>query len=287
MNHVGKTPAAKVIPLVALSIIGGVAMGYGIRSAMDRDIALPEEAKDISSLTVVSPAAPVRDEAAASEIAALRTRVRELESQLSDAAREGGGAPVAEADSRDPARFRQPPPDSGTNAPPPRRHFSSPGEWLENLKKENPERYAEVVRRSQEMRQRMKEHSQTRNEFLSTLVTDKSSETLKANHAKLVETLAVVEGYQERMGPDSDNPLTDEERQAFWETSRTLRELMEVERRGALEELGADYGENGADFADYIEAIYQNTNGRWPMGGPPPGGRGDRWGGGRRQGGPR
>lgn len=283
-SHKNQEPGKALLLVAILALVGGGALGYGIRAAMDRDLDIPDEAKDVPSLAVVSPVAPVRDEVAASEIHTLRTRVHELEAKLAENAREpppaaaapGGGPSGAEP---------SPSPAAGTNAPPRARRFSSPQEWMENLKKEDPERYAEMVRRGQEMRQRMKEHNQSRAEFLATLVTEKSSEALKANHEQLVATLAVVEGYQDRMGPDSENPLSEEERRAFWEANGTLRQLMEVERRGALEELGADYGEDGEAFADYIEAIYQNTNGRWPMGGPPPRGRGER--GPRQGGGPR
>ena len=62
---------------------------------------------------------------------------------------------------------------------------------------------------------------------------------------------------------------------------REIGELYQQERRYLLEETGRVYGEDGAQFADYIENVIENTSvipgmgrgfGRGPRGGgtPPP-----------------
>ncbi len=121
----------------------------------------------------------------------------------------------------------------------------------------------------------MRAANEARDSYLSSVDTSRMTAEQKAAHERLLAALKTRDAYFERMRPDAENPLTDEERQAAHEAMREIGPLMEQERQYLLEETGRAYGEDGSDFAEYIQDIYDNTSPGPPMRrGRGPGGRG-------------
>lgn len=263
---------AVVVPLVA----GGV-IGFAVRGALDEPVEVPEDAgRVVSPQPVASVMLPdATSSVARADAESLRARVRELEKLLD--AREARLAELAGASAREPAP-RPPTEEQAAEAPgEPRRPREGFRERMERMKTEEPERYAEMQKRQEEFRARMRAASEARDTYLSSVDTSRMTAEQKSSHERLLAALKARDAFMERMRPDAENPLTDEERQEFFASMREIGPLMAQERRYLLEETGRAYGEEGAEFADYIQEIFDNTSDRPPMGR----GRGPRFGGGR------
>ena len=284
--NVRLAPHALVLAVV-LPLVAGAVVGYVVRGALEAPVPVPQEAKDVApaqpSVTVVQPDAGTS--VALADAESLRARVRELEKLLNE--REASIAKLsAEAERPQEA---PPPPTAGEEPPrPPRESYR---ERMERMKTEEPERYAEMQKRQEEFRARMRAANEERDNYLASIDTSRMTAEQKANHERLMAALKMRDSLGDRMRPDAENPLTDEERQEFFNSMREIGPMMEQERRYLLEETGRAYGEDGATFAEYIQDLMEFTTpwrgpgrrggGRGPRregggpggpGGPPPGG---------------
>lgn len=151
---------------------------------------------------------------------------------------------------------------------------------MDQLKKENPQRYAEMQKQREEFQQRMEQEKQENADFLSSVSTQTMSEAQKANHDKLLETLAKIEALraqQEQSGAESSAEAVQAAHQAVRAAEQELSALYGVEREYLLEQAAtaAGYeGDDAAKFVDYIQETIQSTTmhrGPGGMGGPPPG----------------
>ena len=284
--NVRLAPHALVLAVV-LPLVAGAVVGYVVRGAMEAPVAVPDEAGDIAPS---QPSATVSGQDAATSVAiadaeSLRARVRELEKLLNE--REASIAKL----SADAARPQEETPPSPEGPPREQRNRESFRERMERMKQEEPERYAEMQKRQEEFRERMRAANAERDNYLASVDTSRMSEEQKANHERLLAALKMRDTLGDRMRPDAENPLSDEERQEFFNSMREIGPLMEQERRYLLEETGRAYGEDGAAFAEYIQELMEFTTpwrgprqrggGRGPRpegggpggpGGPPPGG---------------
>ena len=280
-TNVRLAPHALILAVV-LPLVAGAVAGYFVRGAMEAPVAVPNEAMEITPPQQQVTAVP--DDAATSvanaDAETLRARVRELEKLLDE--REASIAKLSADTSR--------PKDAPPAEEPPReqRPRESYRERMERMKTEEPERYAEMQKRQEEFRNRMRAANEERDNYLSSVDTSRMTAEQKAGHERLLAALKMRDSLGDRMRPDSDNPLTDEERQEFFNSMREIGPLMEQERRYLLEETGRAYGEDGATFAEYIQDLMdfttpwrgprQRGGGRGPRnegggpGGPPPGG---------------
>ena len=283
-TNVRLAPHALILAVV-LPLVAGAVVGYVVRGVMDAPVAVPDEARDITPPQQQVTAVP--DDAATSvanaDAETLRARVRELEKLLNE--REASIAKL----SADADRPQDAPPAEET--PREQRPRESYRERMERMKTEEPERYAEMQKRQEEFRNRMRAANEERDNYLSSVDTSRMTAEQKAGHERLLAALKMRDSLGDRMRPDSENPLTDEERQEFFNSMREIGPLMEQERRYLLEETGRAYGEDGASFAEYIQDLMdfttpwrgprQRGGGRGPRndgggpggpGGPPPGG---------------
>ena len=267
-----------------LPLCAGAVLGYIVRGALEAPVALPEGADEVAVPAVATTPLPdATSSVARADAESLRARVRELEKLLD--AREARLAELAAAADREPA---SPPAEARAAEAPaeaPRRPRAGVRERMERMKTEEPERYAEMQRRQEEFRERMRASNEARDTYLASVDTSRMTAEQKSNHERLLAALKTLDTLGERMMPGAENPLTDEERQKFFSSMGEIGPLMEQERRFLLEETGRAYGEEGADFADYIQELFENTSpipsrmwrGRGPRfgggpGGPPPGG---------------
>jgi hypothetical protein len=219
----------------------------------------------------------VRDEAAEESAAALRKRVAELEKAL--AARESRRVrPVPE----------QPQTEGTAEAQEERPRQGSWEERMERMKTEDPDGYAEMQQRRDEFRQRMEQRARDRADFLSAVDVANMKPDQRANHEKLLETVARVNELSAQMMQAGGRVRGEEGealRQEMGESMAALGQLYDAERQYLFEATAKAAGYSGNDvstFADHLQSIIENTTMMPGMGGrrggPPGGGFG---GGGR------
>lgn len=201
---------------------------------------LPAATASLRTITVTNDAAA----RAASE--ALRKRVAELEQALAARRAEPEPPPVAKAS------------EPASEERPRRQSFA---ERLEQMKKENPEQYAEMQKRREEFRQTMEQRAQDRAEFASAIDTRNMTEEQKANHEKLLETVARVNDLMAQVG-QAEGERGAELRREMGEAVHSLGELYGQERRYLFEETARAVGYEGdqvSTFADNMQTIIDNT----------------------------
>ncbi len=267
---------------VALPLAAGAVLGFVVRGAVERPVEVPEEAQVAAPKTAPTVTPPDAALAAAqANVESLRARVAQLEKLLDE--REGNLARLASEAEKARATAEEPPAEAekveeAARQRPPRESFR---ERMERMKNEEPERYAEMQKRQNEFRARMHADNEERGNFIASIDTSRMTAEQKAGHEKLIAAIQTADTLMDRMRPDSENPLSNEERQAAFATMREIGPLMEQERRYILEEVGREYGEDGAAFATYIQNVIDYTSpgprmnrgrGPRPGGGPPPGG---------------
>jgi len=249
---------------IGAALIAGVAAGYFMRG----ESAASPRVSAADSTTKVERRGKIADAGDAASNAALRKRVAELERLLAERAVIGKGAEtaaeqVAEIKPQEDIRNRWRPPS------------------FEELKKNDPERYAQMTNGMARFRQRQLRRAQGKLDFLSSVDTSKMSDSAKNTHQKLQELLARREEMRQG-GMEKFESLSDEERQAHFEEMRTLdRELRATsaaERRNLLSETAKNLGLSGDDvsaFSSTIEQVIQATDNYGMHGGgmpPPPSG---------------
>lgn len=233
--------------------LGALVVGAGLEHVR-LSFAHPEERVEPSDVMVAEPrSAPTfrtllvtNDAAARASNEALRKRVAELEQAL--AARPAEPRPAVEE------------PAAGTQRDE-RSRRPSFTERLEQMKKENPEQYAEMQKRREEFRQTMEQRAQDRADFVSAVETRNMTDEQKENHEKLLETVAQVNELMAQMGqPDGENGA--ELRRQMGEAMHSLGELYGTERRFLFEETARAVGYEGdqvSAFADQMQTIIDNT----------------------------
>ena len=230
-----------------------VLAGAGIEHVRHVLTTVPQEEQEQAgpALLAKEPVTPrtvvVKDEETLRAAEALRRRVAELERAL--AARDAAG--VQEQEPPKPVEVAQ--------AERPRRQSFE--DRMEQMKKDNPEQYAEMQKRREEFRQSMEQRAQDRAEFIAAVDTKNMNDAQKENHARLLETVARVNDLMAQMGQPGVE-RTPEMRQQMGEAMGSLHELYGQERQYLLEETGRAVGYQGAqatEFAATMQAIIDNT----------------------------
>ena len=248
--------------LIVASVLVCLIVGAGIervRQAVMMPVASPESpAEEHDRFTPTVRTVVVTNSAAERAVSeALRLRVAELEKAL--AAREAA-APLQETK----------PSEKAPEERPARQSFT---ERLEQMKKDNPEQYAEEVKRREEFRQNMEQRAQDRAEFIAAVDTRNMNDEQRENHTKLLATVARANELMAQMGQPGVE-RTPEMRQEMGEVMSSLGDLYSTERRYLLEETARTVGYDGSqvsEFADQMQAIVDNTTmpRRGGRGGPP------------------
>ena len=202
---------------------------------------------------------PPADKGEAASVKALRSRIAELERRLSAAegAAATNGAAVAVRDEPGPGR-------------------GGPRDWMENLRKNDPERYAQTTNRIAQFRQRRLERQQRNLDFLASVDTSRMSASAKKTHAALQDAIARREEIEDRLQQEG---LADAERREIVEemiaADRELRSLRAAERRNLFlataNSLGFE-GEDAKEIVDTLKEVVDSTESSWRTMGPPPGG---------------
>ena len=209
---------------------------------------------------------PPSDVGEAASVKALRARIAQLEGRLAAATAgvrpaEGGSTnAVAAATQRDGAlRVRV-----------------NPREWMEDMKKRDPERFVQMTNRFAQFRQRRLARQQRNLDFLSSVDTSTMSASAKKTHASLQEAIERRAELEERMHQEG---LSDDERHSIFEQLREsehqLRRLRSEERRNLFKATATTLGFTGEDAKEIVatlEEVVDATDGAPRHMGPPPGG---------------
>lgn len=258
--------------IIGASLVACLLLGAGIEwvyHTMTEEVPEPE-----TVTTKVVAAKPtreivtVKDSAAEKEVEVLRKRIAELEGMVANRRSNGQQENESEEDSEEARRQR------GQR----RRE-----EWqrrMEQMKQDDPEGYAEMVRRREEGRQRFEQRERQRNELLAAVDTTNFTAQQKQNHEKLLNTLNFLSEI--RQNGENGGEVDEQTRQQIGEAFRSLGELYNSERDALLASTAKAAGYSGNevnDFVEQVKAIYDNTS--MGFGGPGfggPGGRGGRGG---------
>jgi DNA repair exonuclease SbcCD ATPase subunit len=179
------------------------------------------------------------------QIAELQQAVAARDAQLAAGTPAPGTEPAPGADA--PSRERRPPRETAAAR-------------MERLRTEAPEQYADMQQRREEIQQRMAQLHQDRRAFLDAIDTSRMSHEQQENHARLVEAIDAANAFRLRLSSGDWAQLSDEQRAEGFQVMRNLGDLYQQERRYLLEETGRAYGEDGAQFADYIENVIEHTS---------------------------
>jgi len=208
------------------------------------------------------PASVIPDMGEAAKVAALRAQVKELEARLANSQKSEAAA-VSNAVAHVAAQR------SGFPPPPP---GGPVRERLEELKKRDPERFAQMTNRLARMHQERKRLQEARVSFLSSVNTANMSAQDKQTHDEYQELLARREAIEDQMHqPD----ITDETRHELMgemrEIDHQMRTLGESERKVLLNEVAQAIGMQGDAAAELVDTVGEVFNATEAGGGAPPG----------------
>lgn len=240
--------------LIGLALIVGAAIGYFAAPTPASTEAAAAETEDSSS------AALIEDQGDRALVESLRARIRELEAAAETASEPSN---VVEEVAERPRERR-------------RRGFDRGAEWMENLKKTDPERYTQMTNRFAAFVRQRAERQQAKLDFFSSIDTSGMSAESRENHERLQALLSLrasLEGDLQSLTPEDD-----ESRHELFgrlrEIDRELHQVKADERANLLEATGKALGLSAADtvaLAETVQEIYEATEDE--RRGPPPGER--------------
>ena len=230
---------------IAAALLAGVAIGYFVK---DEPIPADEPKAEEKAKKHVA------DKGDEASVKALRRRIAELEKLLAE---KDGKSEIAISNAVAEAAKVRPP-------EPPRPNWR---ERMEEMKKNDPERYVQMTNRFANWRRSRAEQARNKIDFLSSIDTSHMSAGAKKTHNALQELIAQREGIEQQLqSPD----LTDEERGKLMdELHSTHHELMRLngeERNNLFEEAARNLGFEGEDAKDIsatIQEVIRATDAGW------------------------
>ncbi len=145
---------------------------------------------------------------------------------------------------------------------------------MARMKEEDPEGYAEMVKRREEFQETMKYNLAERTATFMDLDTANMNKKELAAHEQLVNRMGAVWDLMEQM--QSSDGMNREVMGDLFRAAQEIRPLMEQERSTMFRLLGEDLGYKGKeakDFAKHIDSIISSTSLQIPRGGRGRGGR--------------
>lgn len=229
---------------LVLGVLAGYTLGNAPRTAAGTGNAEPA-AKTVR--------APVEDAGDRASVRALRRRVRELEQEVR----------LAQQDAVDTAVART---NAVAEARPGGDWFRRGRERMEQLKLEDPERYAEITNRMARFRRDRMELAQLRLNYLDSIDTSRMSASAKALHEQLKTVIVQREELEEKFHQE-DLPAEERElvMQEMRAKDRQLRALNQGERSNLIRQTVESIGFQGDDaglIVETINDIIRNTEGR-------------------------
>ena len=212
--------------------------------------------------------AAIADRGEEASITALRARVKTLEAELTKAR-----AQTQLADIEDKFKPAKEEPVAREDGPPNgAERFRAE---MERIKKEEPERYREIVTNIENFQRRAAERRQAKIDYLSTIDTSGMSEPAKAVHETLKAALARRTAIDAELGSEE---LTDERREELMGqmryAEREIRRLNRAERANLLGTIAAAVGMEGDAATEFVQAVSEvveaTDSGFGGHHGPPP-----------------
>ena len=239
---------------IAAALLAGVAIGYFVK-----DESIPAEEPKAEEKAKK----PVADKGDEASVKALRRRIAELEKLIAE---KDGASEIAISNAVAEAAKVRPP-------EPPRQNWR---ERMEEMKKNDPERYTQMTNRFAQWRRDRAAQAQDRMEFLSSIDTSRMSAGAKKTHNALQDLIARREELEQQLHQED---LSDEERgrlmRELGESHRELVRLNGEERKNLFDETAKGLGFTGADAKEFtatiqevIEATDSGWGGRHHRGGP-------------------
>lgn len=230
---------------IAAALLAGVAIGYFVK-----DEPIPAEGPKAEEKAKKS----VADKGGEASVKALRHRIAELEKLIVE--KEGASSVAISNAVAEAVRARPP--------APPQQNWR---ERMEEMKKNDPERYTQMTNRFANWRRSRAEQARNKIDFLSSIDTSHMSAGAKKTHNALQELIARREGIEQQLqSPD----LTDEERgKLMGELHSTHHELMRLngeERSNLFEETARNLGFEGEDAKEIsatIQEVIRATDAGW------------------------
>lgn len=227
----------KIIGAAMPALVAGVAIGYfaaGLVDGGETEVAAPQK-KETKVVKV-----GLEDK---SDVAALRARIRELERANRDEKTE---VAVNEAGGERPRREG------------PR----NPGEWIENFRKSNPERYTQITNRMASWSAERKQRANSRLEFLASVDTSTMSAAERKNHNRLQDLLMEREDVQAKLeaafaSGDFMNENNRELMTSMRELSQEIDELNTSERDLLIKKTAEALGFQGEDVGEISSTMKQ------------------------------
>ena len=150
---------------------------------------------------------------------------------------------------------------------------------MEELRKSDPQRYAQMTNRFARMRSWRRNRMQYQLDILGSVDLSRLSRSEREVHDQYQEAVSRREELREMLNPQNEE-ITEEQRRELFnemrELDRLTMELAESERNTLLMQAARDLGATGQEASDFIEtisAIYEATQVRGgprpPRGGPP------------------
>ena len=237
---------------VGLALIAAAALGYCLHPAA-------EKTADKESESVRKRSAPVAsDRGDAAKVTALRLQVQNLEARLAES-RANEEAAVSNAIARAMAQRPDRPPPGGSGR-----------ERLEELKKRDPERFAQVTNRLAKMHRERKSRQEARVSFLSSVNTSNMSAQDKETHDEYQELLARREALEEQMHqPDITDDARHELMDEMREIDHQMRTLGGSERKVLLNGVAQAIGMQGDAATELVETVSDVFEATAAGGGPP------------------
>ena len=244
---------------IAAALLAGVAIGYFVK-----DEPIPADEPKVEETAK----RPIADKGEEASVKALRRRIAELERALAEKDEKSEIAisnAVAEA-----AKTRPP--------EPPRMNWR---ERMEEMKKNEPERYTQMTNRMTQWRHDRAAQARGKLGFLSSIDTSHMSAGAKKTHAALQDLIAKREEIEQQL---QASDLPDEERGKLMEQLRDMRHRIQrlngEERMNLISEVANSLGFEGEDAKEIAltlcDVIQATDEGFVPHHGghrgPPPGG---------------
>ena len=248
---------------IAAALLAGVAIGYFVK-----DEPIPAEEPKVEERAKK----PVADKGDEASVKALRHRITELEKLLAE---KDGKSEIAISNAVAEAVKTRPP-------EPPRGNWR---ERMEEMKKNDPARYAQMTNRFANWRRSRAEQARNKIDFLSSIDTSHMSAGAKKTHAALQNLIAKREEIEEQLQqPD----MADDQRHSLMGQLRDMRHQIQrlngEERMNLISEVANSLGFEGEDAKEVtltlIDVVQATDEGFVPHHGghrgPPPGGPGGR-----------
>jgi TolA-binding protein len=136
-------------------------------------------------------------------------------------------------------------------------------ERMQKLKETDPERYEKMRQRMQAVSKGMATSIDGKGDFFANLDVEIMSAEQQVTHAALLEKLNATRELLSQINENPDDDAVGELRRELHQEMRTLRPLLDQERRVVLEQFGTQLGyepTQAKEFADYIDYVNEATS---------------------------